>query len=62
MKIIKSHWRNGVVGVEGPEDECGPLFVNLKTEIDEFHQRSSMRKERLRVIAGSSNQMPFAVN
>jgi hypothetical protein len=26
MKIIKSNWRNGVVGVEGPEDEQGPLF------------------------------------
>ena len=61
--MIQNGWRNGIVGVEGPESEVnGPLFNSFQTKIDESNLRSTERGERLRTMNGTSKQMPCFVN
>lgn len=53
MKLIQTCWRNGVVGVEGPQDQEGDvpsnnqdLFVNHTPEYNSYRSRSSLRQNR----------------
>lgn len=69
MKLIQKGWRNGVVGVEGPDDQqhfedlegkqSQPLFTNHRQDIDNFNMRQQYRSERLRYMNGTSSQITF---